>query len=139
MLFAGVSLPLAVVPIVYFINHRYSGTPLWNIREVPFVHDGVWWASLVSFFFLYPSTFNLLEVRQLHFRRPISCQSLGTIRITYRTSPRPHPWMGTITTTDSRLSHARERHCRPTGLMDRCQFRARVDDQHARLDVASTA
>lgn len=91
VLFAGVSLPLAVVPIVYFINHRYSGTPLWNIREVPYVHDGVWWASLVSFFFLYPSTFNLLEVRHHHSHRPLSCQFLGARRITYRTSPRPNP------------------------------------------------
>ena len=63
MLFAGVSLPLAVVPVVYFINHRYSGLPLWNIRGLPLVHESVWVASLVSFLFLYPSTFNLLEVR----------------------------------------------------------------------------
>ena len=62
MIFAGVSLPLAVAAVVYFINHRYSGTPLWNLRDVPGVHAAVWGLSLVSFFFLYPSTFNLLEV-----------------------------------------------------------------------------
>ena len=65
MVFAGISLPLAVAAVVYFINHRYSGMPLWNVREVPGVHTTVWITSLVSFFFLYPSTFNLLEVRQL--------------------------------------------------------------------------
>ncbi len=63
MVFAGISLPLAVAAVVYFINHRYSGTPLWNLRDVPGVHSTVWALSLVSFFFLYPSTFNLLEVR----------------------------------------------------------------------------
>ena len=63
VVFAGVSLPLAVAAVVYFINHRYSGTPLWNLRSVPGVHAAVWTLSLVSFFFLYPSTFNLLEVR----------------------------------------------------------------------------
>jgi zeta-carotene isomerase len=26
------------------------------------MHDFVWWTSLISFFFLYPSTFNLLEI-----------------------------------------------------------------------------
>ena len=63
VLFAGLSLPLAVAAVVYFINHRYSGVPLWNLRGVPGVHATVWLTSLVSFFFLYPSTFNLLEVR----------------------------------------------------------------------------
>ena len=62
VVFAGISLPLAVAAVVYFINHRYSGTPLWDLRGVPGVHATVWVVSLISFFFLYPSTFNLLEV-----------------------------------------------------------------------------
>mmetsp|Transcript_33640 Transcript_33640/g.48807 ORF Transcript_33640/g.48807 Transcript_33640/m.48807 type:complete len:360 (-) Transcript_33640:76-1155(-) len=61
-IFALVSLPLAFSSIVYFINHRYDGIQLWDFRLVPGMHDFVWWSSLVSFFFLYPSTFNLLEV-----------------------------------------------------------------------------
>lgn len=32
VIFALVSLPLAVAAVVYFINHRYDGTALWNIR-----------------------------------------------------------------------------------------------------------
>ena len=32
MLFALVSLPLAISAIVFFINHRYDGVALWNIR-----------------------------------------------------------------------------------------------------------
>jgi zeta-carotene isomerase len=60
--FAIVSLPLALSSIVYFINHRYDGIQLWDLRLAPGMHDFVWWTSLVSFLFLYPSTFNLLEV-----------------------------------------------------------------------------
>jgi uncharacterized membrane protein len=63
VVFALASLPLAVVAIVYFINHRYSGAELWNLRGDPVMHAVVWLLSFVSFFFLYPSTFNLLEVR----------------------------------------------------------------------------
>ena len=63
VIFALISLPLAALALVYFINHRYSGTPLWNLRGVPFVHDAVWLLNFISFYFLYPSTFNILEVR----------------------------------------------------------------------------
>ena len=60
--FALVSLPLALVAIVYFINHRYEGAALWDVRGVPGVHSLVWALNFVSFYFLYPSTFNILEV-----------------------------------------------------------------------------
>jgi hypothetical protein len=62
VVFALVSLCLAVVPIAYFINHRYDGLQLWNVQGVPGVHSAVWAVSFLSFFFLYPSTFNILEV-----------------------------------------------------------------------------
>lgn len=62
VIFALVSLPLAALALVYFINHRYSGTPLWNLRSVPGIHDVVWILNFISFYFLYPSTFNILEV-----------------------------------------------------------------------------
>jgi hypothetical protein len=61
--FALVSLPLAFSSIVYFTNHRYDGIQLWDFRLEPGMHDFVWWSSLASFLFLYPSTFNLLEVQ----------------------------------------------------------------------------
>lgn len=32
VLFAGLSLPLAVSAVVYFINHRYDGTQLWQVK-----------------------------------------------------------------------------------------------------------
>ena len=51
-----------MLAVVYFINHRYDGTALWYLRRQPFVHELTWVLNFVSFFFLYPSTFNLLEV-----------------------------------------------------------------------------
>jgi zeta-carotene isomerase len=35
VVFALVSLPLALSAIVFFINHRYDGLQLWDIRGVP--------------------------------------------------------------------------------------------------------
>ena len=34
VMFGLVSLPLAIVALVYFINHRYDGVELWNLRDV---------------------------------------------------------------------------------------------------------
>ena len=65
-------LPLAFTTIVYFINHRYDGAQLWDLRLMPGMHDFVWWTSLVSFLFLYPSTFNLLEIAVLLVHSPLS-------------------------------------------------------------------
>ncbi|PWA51630.1 15-cis-zeta-carotene isomerase, chloroplastic [Artemisia annua] len=62
VLFAGTSLPLAVSTIVYFINHRYDGVQLWQLQSEPLLHHLLWITNFISFFFLYPSTFNLLEV-----------------------------------------------------------------------------
>jgi uncharacterized membrane protein len=41
---------------------RYDGTMLWDVRGVPGVHELVWVLNFISFYFLYPSTFNILEV-----------------------------------------------------------------------------
>ncbi|OIW14673.1 hypothetical protein TanjilG_33015 [Lupinus angustifolius] len=62
VLFASLSLPLAVSTIVYFINHRYDGIQLWQVQDAPGIHELVWLSNFISFIFLYPSTFNLLEV-----------------------------------------------------------------------------
>jgi zeta-carotene isomerase len=62
VLFAGISLPMATVALFYFINHRYDGIPLWDIRGFPGIHTTLWVTNFVSFLLLYPSTFNLLEV-----------------------------------------------------------------------------
>ncbi|HEY9658373.1 MAG TPA: NnrU family protein, partial [Allocoleopsis sp.] len=60
--FALVSLPLAVLLIVYFISHRYDGLQLWNVQGISGIEPFVWALSAISFLFLYPATFNLLEV-----------------------------------------------------------------------------
>ena len=81
VIFALVSLPLAFSSIVYFINHRYDGIQLWDIRTDPLTHYGVFIASLISFFFLYPSTFNLLEVAAVD-KPKLHLWETGIIRIT---------------------------------------------------------
>mmetsp|Transcript_8809 Transcript_8809/g.20591 ORF Transcript_8809/g.20591 Transcript_8809/m.20591 type:complete len:229 (+) Transcript_8809:2-688(+) len=60
--FGVVSLPLAVSCVVFFINHRYDGAALWDFKLVPGFKPFCWITSFISFWFLYPSTFNLLEV-----------------------------------------------------------------------------
>ncbi|XP_031481304.1 15-cis-zeta-carotene isomerase, chloroplastic [Nymphaea colorata] len=81
VLFAGISLPLAVSTVVYFINHRYDGVQLWNVQSIPGVHQLVWLSSFLSFFFLYPSTFNLLEVAAVD-KPKMHLWETGIMRIT---------------------------------------------------------
>ncbi|XP_016196953.1 15-cis-zeta-carotene isomerase, chloroplastic [Arachis ipaensis] len=81
VLFAGISLPLALSTIVYFINHRYDGVQLWQLQSAPGVHELVWISNFISFFFLYPSTFNLLEVAAVD-KPKLHLWETGIIRIT---------------------------------------------------------
>eukprot|EP00879_Flechtneria_rotunda_P002691 GHRR01002897.1.p1 GENE.GHRR01002897.1~~GHRR01002897.1.p1 ORF type:complete len:366 (+),score=54.74 GHRR01002897.1:444-1541(+) len=81
VIFALVSLPLAVVAVVYFINHRYSGTPLWDLRGVTGMHELVWILNFISFYFLYPSTFNILEVAAVD-KPKLHMWETGIMRIT---------------------------------------------------------
>lgn len=116
VLFAGLSLPLAVSTVVssvsdqtpffnfliifckimylncetdllkpcwqvYFINHRYDGVQLWQVQGVPGVHELVWISNFISFFFLYPSTFNLLEVAAVD-KPKMHLWETGIMRIT---------------------------------------------------------
>jgi uncharacterized membrane protein len=79
--FALVSLPLAVVLIIYFINHRYDGLQLWNLQGVAGIETIVWILSAISFLFLYPATFNLLEVAAIQ-KPEVHLYETGIIRIT---------------------------------------------------------
>lgn len=79
--FALVSLPLAVILIVYFINHRYDGWQLWQVQGVPGVKAVVWVLSAISFLFLYPATFNLLEIAAIQ-KPSVHLYETGIIRIT---------------------------------------------------------
>lgn len=81
ILFALVSLPLAVILITYFINHRYDGLRLWNLQGVPGISAVVWTLSALSFFFLYPATFNLLEIAAIE-KPQVHLYETGIIRIT---------------------------------------------------------
>lgn len=62
LLFAGLSIPAAVVVIGFFLAHRYDGLRLWNLQEQPWTVPLVWVGTAISFFFLYPATYNLLEI-----------------------------------------------------------------------------
>ncbi|MEL6319575.1 MAG: NnrU family protein [Cyanobacteria bacterium J06626_14] len=79
--FALVSIPFATVLIVYFIRHRYDGVQLWNVQGVPGVEPFVWIVSAISFVFLYPATFNLLEVAAVQ-KPQVHLYETGIIRIT---------------------------------------------------------
>lgn len=83
VIFACVSLPLALSCISFFINHAHEGVKFWSLPyNDPILHSTFWVINFISFLFLYPSTFNLLEVAaiekpQLHLWKPS-----GIIRIT---------------------------------------------------------
>ncbi|MDX2239400.1 MAG: NnrU family protein [Leptolyngbyaceae cyanobacterium bins.302] len=79
--FALVSLPLATVLIIYFFNHRYDGAQLWQVQGIPGVQLLVWTLSAISFLFLYPATFNLLEIAALQ-KPDVYLYETGIIRIT---------------------------------------------------------
>ncbi|MDV2995898.1 MAG: hypothetical protein N4J56_005552 [Chroococcidiopsis sp. SAG 2025] len=81
VLFASVSLPLAVGLVIYFFNHRYDGAQLWQVQAVPGVREIVWVLSAVSFLFLYPATFNLLEIAAVQ-KPEVHLYETGVIRIT---------------------------------------------------------
>lgn len=80
VLFALVSLPLATVLIIYFFNHRYDGLQLWQVQGVVGVRSLVWVLSAISFIFLYPATFNLLEVAAIQ-KPQVHLFETGIIRI----------------------------------------------------------
>ena len=79
--FALVSLPLATILIIYFFNHRYDGAQLWQLQGVPGIQPVVWTLSAISFLFLYPATFNLLEIAAVQ-KPQVHLYETGIIRIT---------------------------------------------------------
>jgi len=62
VMFALVSISLAIPLFIYYFNHRYDGIVLWRLQNVAGVHEFVLFLSAFAFFFLYPATFNLLEI-----------------------------------------------------------------------------
>ena len=81
VVFALVSIPFATLLIVYFIQHRYDGLRLWNLQGLPGLEPAVWLLSAISFIFLYPATFNLLEIAAIQ-KPEVHLYNAGIIRIT---------------------------------------------------------
>ena len=79
--FALVSIPFATLLVIYFFNHRYDGLQLWSVQGVPGVGAFVWSLSALSFLFLYPATFNLLEIAAVQ-KPQVRLYETGIIRIT---------------------------------------------------------
>ncbi len=80
ILFALVSIPLATILIIYFFNHRYDGLQLWQIQGFTGAKTLVWILSFISFIFLYPATFNLLEIAAIQ-KPEVHLYETGIIRI----------------------------------------------------------
>ncbi len=79
--FVTLSLPSAIILIGYFLAHRYDGIRLWNFQGNSFVFFVVWALTAISFIFLYPATYNLLEIPSVQKPR-IRIYSTGIMRIT---------------------------------------------------------
>jgi uncharacterized membrane protein len=81
VIFALVSIPFATILIIYFFNHRYDGWQLWQVQGTPWIMPLVWILSFISFLFLYPATFNLLEVAAV-LKPQVRIYETGIMRIT---------------------------------------------------------
>ena len=80
LIFAALSIPSAVVVIGYFLAHRYDGIRLWNLQGVPGLVPTVWIITAISFLFLYPATYNLLEIPAV-LKPQVRLYATGIIRI----------------------------------------------------------
>ncbi|MFN3360301.1 MAG: NnrU family protein [Pseudanabaenaceae cyanobacterium] len=80
VMFALISITLAVPLFIYYFNHRYDGLVLWSLQTVPGVHELVGILSGIAFFFLYPATFNLLEIAAVA-KPQVHLYETGIIRI----------------------------------------------------------
>ena len=81
LLFVSLSLPSAVILIIYFLAHRYDGIRLWNFQGNHYVFLLVWILTAISFLFLYPATYNLLEIPSV-LKPQVRIYGTGIMRIT---------------------------------------------------------
>ncbi len=81
VIFACVSLPLALSCISYFVNHAHEGVQLWDLTSSTTLHNLCLITNFVSFLLLYPSTFNLLEIAAVE-KPQLHLWETGVIRIT---------------------------------------------------------
>ena len=80
LIFTAASIPSAVVVIGWFLAHRYDGVRLWNLQGAPGVIPIVWIGTAISFLFLYPATYNLLEIPAV-LKPQVRLYATGIIRI----------------------------------------------------------
>lgn len=83
VIFALSSIPSAVLVITYFLIHRYDGVLFLMpyLQSIPWMHSFVYTVTFVSFLFLYPATFNLLEVAAVQ-KPTVRIYERGITRIT---------------------------------------------------------
>ncbi len=81
LVFVSLSLPSAIILIGYFLTHRYDGIRLWNLQGNSFVFYVVWVLTAISFIFLYPATYNLLEIPSVQ-KPKVRIYSTGIMRVT---------------------------------------------------------
>ena len=80
LIFAALSIPSAVLLIGWFLAHRYDGVRLWNLQGVPGLVPLIWIGTAISFLFLYPATYNLLEIPAV-LQPKVRLYASGIIRI----------------------------------------------------------
>ena len=80
LIFASASIPSAVILIGYFLAHRYDGIRLWNLQGVPGMVPIIFFLTAISFLFLYPATYNLLEIPAV-LKPRVRLYATGIIRI----------------------------------------------------------
>ena len=80
VVFATASIPSAIVVIGWFLAHRYDGVRLWNLQGAPGMVPLVWIGTAISFLFLYPATYNLLEIPAV-LKPQVRLYATGIIRI----------------------------------------------------------
>ncbi len=80
LIFALASIPSALVLVLYFLAHRYDGIRLWNIQGLTGANYLIWIFTAISFWFLYPATYNLLEIPALS-KPTVRLYTKGIIRI----------------------------------------------------------
>jgi len=81
VIFAWPSLCLSYSWIVYFIAHAHDGIVVWDGEQIAWLHGLAWIINFSSFFFLYPTVFNLKEVAAVEIPK-VHLWETGIMRIT---------------------------------------------------------
>lgn len=80
VVFGLLSILLAIILVIYFVKHRYDGLILWSFQGFQGIRALVWLLSAISFLFLYPATFNILEIAAIA-KPQVHLYETGILRI----------------------------------------------------------